>query len=92
MVLLYYLVHKIYYLLFRKTKKSIDPRFFFTKQFGFELFVVGMIALLLGGILFWIGTKIVIIGYGSLIFLILGGYMIYRGLLKMILFSIKRKK
>ena len=90
MVLLYYLVHKMYCSLFRKTKKNIDPRYFFTKQFGLELLTIGFITLLLGGVLFWIGLKIVIIGYISLLFLILGGYMVYRGLLKMIIFSIKK--
>ncbi len=84
MVLLYFGVHKLYNLLFKKSRPEIDPKYFFTKEFGFELLVIGFLTLAIGGILYQVRTMQLIIQYVSYVFLLLGAFMIYRGLLKMI--------
>lgn len=88
MVLLYYAVHKIYDSLFGSDEEKIDPRFFFTKKFGIELLIIGLFPLLIGAALFfvWLGTLQEIFQYLGIILLILGALMVYRGILKIIVF------
>ena len=84
MVLLYNLIHKIYVSLFNRSKKAITPDYFFTTKFGVELLVIGLITLGVGGLITLAGAVseiILYIGYGFLT-----AFMIYRGLLKIIVF------
>jgi low affinity Fe/Cu permease len=78
-------VHRLYNkLLFRKDEAPVDMAYFMARPFGVELFLIGLLAWLVGGTLFWIGTKLSFVMYISYVIILLGVFMVYQGFVKVL--------